>query len=215
MATRLAVITGDIIDSRRLEEGQRLHRVLETTLTGLAERHEGDYQRYRGDGFQLAIARAEAALDAAVALRAALIAHSETGHRWDARLAIAVGHDDWRPGEALASADGPVFVASGQALDALNASETHLALRHTDVDEAPCEALLIRHLDALLADWSPRAAEAVGLRLTEDLTQQALAERLGIRQPSVHKRLRAARWPLLADTLTHVRASLAGEEATP
>ncbi|WP_046077749.1 hypothetical protein [Halomonas sp. HG01] len=69
MATRLAVITRDIIDSRRLEEGPRLHRVLETTLTGLAERHEGDYQRYRGDGFQLAIARAEAALDTAVALR--------------------------------------------------------------------------------------------------------------------------------------------------
>ncbi|KGE77739.1 hypothetical protein CVH10_12010 [Halomonas sp. ND22Bw] len=215
MATRLAVITGDIIDSRRLEEGQRLHQVLETTLTDLAERHEGDYQRYRGDGFQLAIARAEAALEAAVALRAALIAHSETGHRWDARLAVAVGHDDWRPGQALASADGPVFVASGQALDALDASEAHLALRHTDVDEGSCEALLVRHLDAMLADWSPRAAEAVGLRLTEDLTQQALAERLGIRQPSVHKRLRAARWPLLADTLTHFRASLADEEATP
>ncbi|WP_016854289.1 hypothetical protein [Halomonas smyrnensis] len=215
MATRLAVITGDIIDSRRLEEGQRLHRVLETTLEGLAERHEGDYQRYRGDGFQLAIARVEAALEAAVALRAALIAHSEAGHRWDARLAIAVGRDDWRPGEALASADGPVFVASGRTLDALDASDAHLALRHTDVDEAPCEALLIRHLDALLADWSPRAAEAVGLRLADDLTQQALAERLGIRQPSVHKRLRAARWPLLADTLTHFRTSLADKEATP
>ncbi len=215
MATRLAVITGDIIDSRRLEEGRRLHQVLETTLTGLAERYGGDHQRYRGDGFQLAIARAEAALEAAVALRAALIAHSETGHRWDARLAVAVGHDDWRPGEALASADGPVFVASGRGLDALDESDARLALRRPDVDEAPCEALLVRHLDAMLADWSPRAAEAVGLRLTEVLTQQALAERLGIRQPSVHKRLRAARWPLLADTLAHFRASLADEEATP
>lgn len=215
MANRIAVITGDIIDSRRLTDSRRLHGLLESTLTGLAERYAGGYQRYRGDGFQLALDRAEAALDAAVAIRAALIAHSEPGHRWDARLAVAIGQDTWHPGDALASADGPAFIASGRALDALSEGDAHLTLSHNEAPDAPCQALLLRHLDALIDGWSPRAAEVVVLRLEGDLTQQALAERLGIRQPSVHKRLRAAHWGLLADSLAHFRDTLGGTGHTP
>ncbi|MBB3139979.1 hypothetical protein [Halomonas organivorans] len=215
MAIRLAVLTGDVIDSRRIDDARRLRRVLDAVLTRLADRHDGAYQRYRGDGFQLALGRADAALDAAMALRAALIANSDADRRWDARLAIAVGRDRWRPGHELASADGPVFVASGQALDTLDEGDAHLSLNLTDGPIEPCQTLLLRYLDALVDGWSPYAAEIVGLRLEHDETQQALAKRLGIRQPSVHKRLRAARWPLVADTLTHFRERLAQEAPTP
>lgn len=219
MATSVAVLTGDIIDSRRIADSRRLHGVLEATLARLADRHAGAYQRYRGDGFQLALGQAEAALDAAVALRAALIASSDAERRWDARLAIAVGRDPWRPGRDLASADGPVFVASGRGLDTLAEDDAHLALSPAGAPIEPCHALLLRYLDTLVDGWSPYAAEVIGLRLQHDETQQALAQRLGIRQPSVHKRLRAARWPLLADTLAHFRATFrespAREETAP
>jgi hypothetical protein len=199
MARRIAVLTGDVIDSRKVTDGTQLYNVLDTTLTTLADRHNGRGQRYRGDGFQLVVADAGQAMTAAIQLRAALIQHSEPHQRWDARLAIAVGDDDWQATQALTDADGEVFVRSGQALDAMETP--HLSLSLVEAEHDDCLALLTRFIDDLVDGWSHYSAEIVALSLQQPATQQALAEQLGIRQPSVHKRLRAARWALLADTL--------------
>lgn len=208
MPGRIAVLTGDVIDSRKVGDRPRLYRRLEATLAGLASRHGGRGERFRGDGFQLALPHAAAAMEAAVVLRAALIEHSEPHQRWDARIAVAVG-----PGEPGGrEADGETFIASGRRLDALADSTGHLALTLLDDPEDPGLDLLVRFIDDLLDGWSPFAAEVVGLSLHEDgpqpVSQQALADRLGISQPSVHKRLKAARWPLLADTLAYLRERL-------
>lgn len=209
MTQPIAVLTGDIIDSRRIADSQHLHGVLDDALDRLASHHGGRYERFRGDGFQLAVPHAEAALEIAVALRAYLIMHGET-RRWDARVAVAIGQDTWQPDTALAAADGPVFVTSGQCLDALD-DDAHLALSLVDAPEDAGLDLLIRYVDELIEGWSRHAAEIIHLRLWHDESQQALAERLGIRQPSVHKRLRTARWTLLADTLEFFRSRLAME----
>ncbi len=210
MPQRIAVLTGDVIESRKIGDRPRLYQLLDDRLAELAARHGGRGERFRGDGFQLALPRAAPAMEAAVALRAALIAHSETDRRWDARIAVAVG-----PSEGgTAGGDGAAFVASGRALDALPRGSPHLTLTRLDAPEDPGLALLVRFIDDLLDGWSPYAAEIVTLSLAEDLSQQAMAERLGIRQPSVHKRLRAARWALLSDTLDYLRQRLADEEAT-
>ncbi len=211
MPQRIAVLTGDVIDSRKVDDRPRLYRLLDDRLAELASRHGGHGERFRGDGFQLALPGAAPAMEAAVALRAALIEHSEPDQRWDARIAVAVG-----PAErGIAEADGATFVASGRALDALADTAAHLSLIRLEEPEDPGLALLVRFLDDLLDGWSPYSAEVVGLSLRHDASQQALAERLGIRQPSVHKRLRAARWPLLSDTLDYLRQRLADEERTP
>lgn len=209
MSRRIAVLTGDVIDSRKVTNTTRLHHVLDTTLFDLAEHHGGRGQRYRGDGFQLALPDAGAAITVAVQLRAALIQHSEDHQRWDARIAVAVGMDDWQPGQGIADGDGEVFVRSGQALDTLTSG--HLTLECLDAPPDPCATLLIRFMDDLIDDWSRYSAEIVILSLEQATTQQALAERLGIRQPSVHKRLRSARWELLNDTLTCFALYLAKE----
>lgn len=211
MPQRIAVLTGDVIDSRKVEDRPRLYRLLDESLAELASRHGGHGERFRGDGFQLALPRAAPAMEAAVALRAALIEHSDPDQRWDARIAVAVG-----PAErGIAAADGATFVASGRALDALADTTAHLSLTRLETPEDPGLALLIRFIDDLLDSWSPYSAEVVVLSLRHDVSQQALAERLGIRQPSVHKRLRAARWALLADTLDYLRQRLADEAGTP
>ncbi|QFU02140.1 hypothetical protein FIU83_10855 [Halomonas sp. THAF5a] len=208
MPGRIAVLTGDVIDSRKVGDRPRLYRRLEAALAGLASRHGGRGERFRGDGFQLALPHAAAAMKAAVVLRAALIEHSDPRQRWDARIAVAVG-----PGELGGrEADGETFIASGRRLDALAGGVDHLALVLLDEPEDPALDLLVRFLDDLLGGWSPYSAEVVALCLGEDATrppsQQALADRLGISQPSVHKRLKAARWPLLADTLAYLRERL-------
>jgi len=210
MPGRIAVLTGDVIDSRKVQDRPRLYRLLDDRLAELASRHEGRGERYRGDGFQLALPRAADAMEATVALRAALIENSEPEQRWDARIAVAVG-----PAEAGdRAADGATFVASGRALDALAETAGHLALTRLEAPEDPGLDLLVRFLDDLIDGWSPYSAEVVGLSLGQEASQQALAERLGIRQPSVHKRLRAARWTLLSDTLDYLRRRLTETEAS-
>ncbi|MDZ7853282.1 MAG: hypothetical protein U5L98_11730 [Halomonas sp.] len=210
MPQRMAVLTGDVIDSRKVDDRPRLYRLLDDSLAELAARHGGHGERFRGDGFQLTLPRAAMAMEAAVALRAALIEHSEPDQRWDARIAVAVG-----PAEGdIAEADGPTFVASGRALDALADTTTNLALTRLDAPEDPGLVLLVRFIDDMLDGWSAYSAEVVGLSLRYDASQQALAERLGIRQPSVHKRLRAARWALLSDTLAYLSQRLADVEAS-
>ncbi|MDR9439241.1 MAG: hypothetical protein RI841_07065 [Halomonas sp.] len=210
MPRRIAVLTGDVIDSRKIDDRPRLYQLLDDRLGELASRHGGHGERFRGDGFQLALPRAAAAMEAAVALRASLIEHSEPDQRWDARIAVAVG-----PAEGdIAEGDGATFVASGRALDTLANGSAHLSLTRLGAPEDPGLALLVRFVDDLLDGWSPYSAEVVGLSLRHDASQQALAEQLGIRQPSVHKRLRAARWALLDDTLDYLNQRLADEEGT-
>ncbi|QTF94202.1 hypothetical protein, partial [Halomonas sp. BM-2019] len=167
---------------------------------------------------QIALPAPRYAVTAAVLLRAELIRRSTRSQRWDARLAIAIGPGTgWQPTQRIGEASAPPFVASGEALDRLSA-EQHLALCLPDA-EAGCLHLLIRYLDEMLDGWTPAAAEAVAARLCHAGSQQALAERLGISQPAVHKRLRTARWSLLQETLAYLEqrfsSSLREETATP
>jgi len=206
---RIAVLTGDVIDSRKVRDRQRLYRVLDDTLASLAKRQGGRIGRFRGDGFQLALPHSRHAMTSAIALRTALIEHSEPEQRWDARIAVAVGPAEWRDDLRVAEADDEPFVVSGRHLDALSESADRLALTLLDEPDDGSLALLLRYLDDLVASWSHYSAEVVQLSLERELSQQAMAERLGIRQPSVHKRLRAARWPLLNDTLAYLETRLA------
>ncbi len=204
MAQRIAVLTGDLVDSRKASDPQRLFQALDTAIEAITARYGGQSERYRGDGFQIALPDPAAALPAAVLLRAALIRHSEERQRWDARIAVAIGRDPWQPGQRVTEASGEVFVRSGQTLDTMSEGTAHLALSLVEEPGSDCLALLTRFVDDLLDGWSRYSAETVYLSLWHEESQQALAKRLGISQPSVHKRLRAARWALLDDYLRYL-----------
>lgn len=204
MAQRIAVLTGDLVDSRKTSDPKQLFKVLDTAIKAIVARYGGQGERYRGDGFQIALPDPATALPAAVLLRAALIHHSEERQRWDARIAVAIGEDRWQPDQRISEASGEVFVRSGQLLDAMSEETSHLCLSLDENSESECLALLTHFVDDLIGSWSRYAAEAVYLSLWHEETQQALATRLGISQPSVHKRLRAARWSLLDGYLRYL-----------
>ncbi|QJQ94686.1 MULTISPECIES: hypothetical protein [Halomonadaceae] len=211
MSQLIAVLTGDVIASRKIADPGSLSSVLDATLERLCERFDGEAERYRGDAFQLALPHAEHAMTAAVMLRADLIQHSEERQRWDARIAVAVGHDQWRPRQRIDAAGGAPFVRSGQALDGMDKTSDHLRLELLNDDDHACLALLTRFADNIIDGWSRYSAEAVGLQLEHGESQQALAKRLEISQPGVHKRLRTARWALIDDYLQHMHRHISGE----
>ncbi|GEN22477.1 hypothetical protein HCU01_04260 [Halomonas cupida] len=199
--TRIAVLTGDLVASQQ-STTQLLYKQLDNDLEALAQRHNGAWSRFRGDGFQLALHQIDAGLDAAVALRAGLIAASPADQRWDARISLAIGDARWAHDQSLDDANDAPFIDSGRALDQLSDTDRRLVLAGV----GPAEELVVRYLDEMLDGWSTNSAQSVALCLGEPgITQARLATLLGIRQPSVHKRLQVARWDLLNASLAYFR----------
>lgn len=203
--SKIGVLTGDVVGSQQIKDKQRLSRTLNEALT-LLEVHFGACgERYRGDSFQVAIPNPSEAMTAAVLLRATLIQQSPSRQSmWDARIAVGLGTSEIPAAGRFAEADGEAFVLSGKRLDSLSESEDRLAIVSGSASLNEQFALLTRFADDIVSHWSRFSAEVVYLSLLHDETQQALAQRLERSQPTINRRLLAARWPLIRDYLLYV-----------
>ena len=157
----LAVLTGDIVHSQRLAPGE-LDRVFSSLahhadLLGDGTGQAAYFTRGRGDGWQIATTP-RFALRAVFLMRAAVRA---CGKGYETRLGLGVGMGNV-PGPSLANADGPAFVASGQALDSMKKVRRIAAV---DASAAITSALPLA--EVVSGRWTPRqaevAAQALGL----------------------------------------------------
>ncbi|MFD2437755.1 hypothetical protein [Modicisalibacter luteus] len=73
--------------------------------------------------------------------------------------------------------------------------------------------MLTRFADDVVSHWSRFSAEVVSLSLLYQESQQQLAKRLGRAQPTINRRLVAARWPLIRDYLEYMQKALGGVSA--
>ncbi len=190
----LAVLTGDIVRSTRLG-GDALDAAM-THLRGAAEALAGwpgarpvRFTRFRGDGWQCLAPAPHLALRAALVLRAGLRAlDADT----DSRVAIGIGAGRLPQGTGLAAASGAAFEVSGRGLDAMPRGR-RIAI---DWADPPPDAALIDALcglaDEISRRWTPPQAEVLTGTLSPGTTpQRALAERHGISQQAIAKRLSA------------------------
>lgn len=199
--TRIAVITGDLINSTRVADSKAFKRQLDTLLARLQERFDAEVATYRGDGFQVALDARHNALQLALLLRTGLIAASpDSENRWDARIAIAWGEADK---EEMVKADldpasqiGPVYIQSGRALDALGKQH----LQAVTSGELPSLALDLscRFADDILNHLTAVEAEVLYYYLQDRGSHQSIADRLGKQRPTVTVALQRARYKLLA-----------------
>ncbi|WP_110656006.1 hypothetical protein [Salinicola halimionae] len=204
----IGVLSGDIVASRDITDKRQLRRAMDTGLERLETTLGAVGMRFRGDAFQLAIPKAQDALIAAVIMRASLIEHSPSRQQmWDARIAIGIGESAMPTVDDFVNADGEAFVRSGQGLDdTLSRGHQRLGLFVTSAQ--PDLDLLVRFADDIISHWSHNAAEVVRLSLTTDLSQSELARRLSRSQPTINRRLSAARWPLIREFLDFTRQRL-------
>lgn len=206
---QIGVLTGDVVGSQKIKDKQALGQALNDGLNLLEARLGACSDRYRGDGFQIAVPDPAQAMTAAVLLRATLIQHSPSRQAmWDARIAVATGEGDMPSPQSFTDAQGEVFVRSGRQLDVLSATTDRLSIVTDNRTLDNQWALLTRFADDIITHWSRYSAEVVALSLQHAESQQALARRLGRAQPTVNRRLAAARWPLIRDYLAHIRAVL-------
>ena len=186
-----AVLTGDLIASRDAPAG-RVDAALDALREGAAAfgRHHGfdpRFTRSRGDGWQVLVADAGLALDAVLVLLARLRA-ADTGIA--TRAAVGIGAVTARGSADLSDADGPAFIASGDALETLS-RRRDLAIAGDGV--GPAEVAILALCEGQVRRWTAAQAEAAALALLDpDATQDDIARHLGVTRQAVQNRLAGA-----------------------
>jgi predicted XRE-type DNA-binding protein len=181
-----AVLTGDIINSRKVKSPEEWMTRLKAVLNGYGKA-PATWQIFRGDSFQLKTKGIEA-LKAAYQIRAAL----KSIDGLDVRLAIGLGSISFT-GKKITESSGEAFIHSGEAFDELKSKKKKLEIRTSDktLDNELNTMLLLA--EGLVEGWTHGSAEAMNLLLQKPaISQSQLAKELGISQPSVSSRLSVA-----------------------
>lgn len=199
MSKQLGVITADIVASRDLSPKKREALYADVKASLQALKKEGwiaSYELYRGDSLQCVAAHPEQALRVALIIRSFFKAYNggeETDSKYDVRIAAGVGGVDFYSKTDLAHSDGEAFRLSGEGLDSLRDVPWRLALRTGDAALTESLAPAVLLLDAVLQKWTANGAEAVFYRL-KDLKEEAISRKVGVSQPAINQRLKAAQW---------------------
>ena len=213
--TKVAVITGDLINSRQIpiENRQQVYDYMAHVYRSFAIRrgwHDtAKLEFFRGDSFQLLVGEPEFALRVALFLRARLRSvygrndmqyepnlskytrKSNSKRLWDARIAIGIGAVSYRS-ESVLNSDGEAFVLSGHTLDKMKYNE-QLAIRIQGVEEYSMMQsqldLLLRLGGGIVQDWTEAQSELAAECLEyPNKTQLELEKEYGIAQTTISRR---------------------------
>jgi len=194
-----AVLTGDIIESSKLEKNHRkkLPHILEEIFTAADElsqaRSGPGFQIFRGDSFQGIFSMPEVSLDAVLLIRAMLRTRTERefGKTMDCRVAVGIGEIDFMPGSG-GEGDGEAFRLSGLHLDRFKKDRSlGIVTGQPGINnELEAECLLA---EVIISKWTANQAEVIPM-LISGKTQLEIASELNIAQSSVSYRVRDAGW---------------------
>lgn len=177
-----SVITGDLVGSRTTDSAIWLSR-LKKALSPEGK-SPGDWEIYRGDSFQLEVKDPTLAFLTVIRIKAAI----KTIKNLDVRMAIGIGNKTYNS-DRVAESSGEAFIRSGEAFESLKKPRQTLAIKSGwqtfDREMNVCFRLVSIPMD----DWTPGSAELVQLLIKrQTVTQEVLARKLGVTQPSVSAR---------------------------
>jgi hypothetical protein len=183
----ISIITGDIIDSRKLKNPKLWMDPLKKVFNEVGPGPKV-WDIYRGDAFQLEVADPTQALWVAIRVKALVKSKAGVG----ARMAIGIGNKDFSA-PRITESNGEAFVFSGDKYEQLKKEKITLAV------ETPWQEInrplnvSIRLALIAIDSWSRVSAEYVSLRMeSPHLTQVQLAKKLLISQSSASARQKRA-----------------------
>lgn len=178
-----AVITADIINSREVSPDIWLN-LLKDTLQKVGSEYSA-WEVYRGDTIQL-ITDPINALSLGIQLKAVI----KQIPNLDIRMAIGIGEITYRS-EKVSSSNGPAFISSGEAFDALNKNTLVIRTPWKDFDEIL--NIMIDLATLTMDNWKPAMAEILKKQLENPhLKQIEIAELLHKKQSNVSYSLKKA-----------------------
>lgn len=195
-----AIITGDIVASSLLSSNKRkmLHKVMVDSSKVLQDEFKDAVPMgvdiFRGDSWQIILSKPAKALRLALFYRAILRAKMES-HRFDTRMAIALGHVDFIPGNRASEGYGEAYQLSGKALESMpKASNMSFVFPGMELEKVL--NVVIQLIDSISSRWSDRQALAVTGAL-RGWKQEKIAEKWWkkkVSQQAVAQHLSRAGW---------------------
>ena len=182
----IAVITGDIINSKKLNPKKWL-KPLKAELETIGPDPKF-WEIYRGDSFQLMITNTADALVTAIKIKASLKSISNM----DVRMAVGIGTKT-HSAQKVTESNGTAFVHSGEKFEMLKKEKQNLAIK-SDWPEFDKEMNLYLKLALIAMDnWTTNAAEIVKTTMENpDKLQEELGQIVGIKQNAISNRLKRA-----------------------
>ena len=177
-----SVITGDIIQSRKTSTPVWLPK-LKRTLS-LEGKSPGTWQVYRGDSFQVEVTDPTRAFLTVIRIKATI----KSIKNLDVRMAIGIG-DKKYTSKSVAESDGGAFVHSGEKFETLKKNKQTLAIQTNWPDFDREMNVFFRLATIPMDNWTTNSAELIQIVTNHpNLTQKAIAKRLGVTQPSISER---------------------------
>lgn len=189
-----SVITGDIIQSRKIENMDILIADLKKTFSIIQEKllkEESSLEIYRGDSFQILLNEAHQALRVSLIIKSKLKSLeivSTNNIQADARISIGIGEIKQRE-DSLSESQGEAFELSGIELDKITQSKLNISIKtntKTLNNEFEVNCLFANYL---INNWTKKTAESIYRFLLFEETQEQQAYILRTSQPNINKRL--------------------------
>lgn len=199
----IGVITGDIVNSTQIMEAGYRDELLSTLRQTIKDANKRksfghlSLEIFRGDSFQIRASKLSNVLDVALLVRSALIAGSRNKERWDARLGIGIGTEEYQA-DTLAESNGEAYRLSGKAFENLDRN-TRLAIITTDDDFNGELQVTTAFVDDIINNWTIVQANLIYSFILGGFSQKELAEKEGKSQQAVSKVLLNGKMHLIAD----------------
>lgn len=205
----IAVLTGDVIKSRRLTEaGGDVPALLREAFAAMREAfpqalHPAGIAIFRGDSWQFVVNDIVRSFRIAVFFRAWL---RSQGTMADTRVALVIDSFDHIDPANISESTGAAFTESGRLLDTLAESDRRIvvALGPLQIPQFELLNVVVGFIDSLISRWTaPQARAACGalrnlpLRLISQLWEQPVSI------SAVSQHLRTKRWDLIGEALDH------------
>lgn len=189
----LAIITGDIVDSRKLISQHDWLIPLESVLNAWGSKTD-TWEIFRGDSFQVEVKDPLEALKKAIIIKATLksikvLDSQKRAAPIDVRMSIGIG-DMEQDAESIGMRTGSAYFFSGEAFEQLRAKDQNLLVKSAWEDFDMELNLMLKLALIVMDNWTSNSGEIVKITLENPyLKQTEIGEILGIEQNSVSARL--------------------------
>lgn len=188
----IAVIKGDIIASRKLENQALWLRPLKSLLASWGKNHK-NWELHSGDFFQIEITNPEEALRKVFEIKT-LIKKVEPADKTkksstiDVRMAIGIGEKTYS-GDSISENNGPAYIYSSEKFDILKKENVTIGIKSSWKNFDEEMNLYLKLAGTFMDKWTVSSAELIQIILNHpDITQEAIGQQLGIKQNSVSGR---------------------------
>ncbi|MCE7057340.1 SatD family protein [Algoriphagus sp. AGSA1] len=192
----LAILTGDIINSRELKDQNLWLQPFKALLLKWGQTPK-QWEIFRGDSFQLEVLDPTESLMAALQIKALIKSLSNPDEKKrsspiDVRMAIGIGTKSHNAAK-ISESNGEAFIRSGEKFEQLKSEMITLAINSPWKEWNDEMNLYLKLAGIQMDSWSISSGELMSEMLSNpDRTQAQLGEILHINQNSVSKRYKTA-----------------------